>query len=204
MRSRSSLLAIGLIGVLLLSTACNSTEAAPSVASVAGAAGASEDAADSPDAGTAEADPEQAMLDFAACMREHGIDMPDPSSGGGALRLGANEDTDREAFEEAQEECDEHLEGLQREIDPAQRAEFEEAMLSFAQCMRDNGVDMPDPQMDGDGRVTMGGPGGPGGGIDPEDPAFQQAQEACQDIIAGARPGGPGGPGAAPGGGDDQ
>jgi ABC-type glycerol-3-phosphate transport system substrate-binding protein len=38
---------------------------------------------------TAAVDPEQAVLDFAACMREHGVDMPDPdinSAGGGSGR----------------------------------------------------------------------------------------------------------------------
>ena len=30
-------------------------------------------------------DPMDAMLDYAACMREHGVDMPDPRAGGGGL-----------------------------------------------------------------------------------------------------------------------
>ena len=35
-------------------------------------------------------DPEQAVLDFAACMREHGVDMPDPEidSAGGGIAFG--------------------------------------------------------------------------------------------------------------------
>src|SRR5690348_3529272 len=36
----------------------------------------------------------------------------------------------------------------------------EDAFLAFAQCMRDHGVDMPDPQVDDNGRgvIQVGGP----------------------------------------------
>jgi hypothetical protein len=55
--------------------------------------------------------------------------------------------------------------------------------------MRDNGVDMPDPEVDG-GRVIFGGPDGGGGGggggmMAQDDPEFQAANEACQDHLAG-------------------
>ena len=33
-------------------------------------------------------DPEDAMLDFARCMREHGVDMPDPDTSGGGPGVG--------------------------------------------------------------------------------------------------------------------
>jgi hypothetical protein len=55
-------------------------------------------------------------------------------------------------------------------------------MLAFAECMREHGIDFPDPQFDG-GAVMVGGPG-----IDPEDPEFQAAQEACGELLPG-RPG---------------
>ena len=59
-------------------------------------------------------DAEQAMLDFARCMREHGIDMPDPGEGGLISRVGADGELDprSEEFQEAQEACRQHLEGL--------------------------------------------------------------------------------------------
>ena len=57
------------------------------------------------------------------------------------------------------------------EIDP----EMQDKMLEFAKCMRDNGVDFPDPDFSGGGgRIQIGGPGG----IDP----------SSKDV-----PGGPGG-----------
>ncbi|MGI5283185.1 hypothetical protein ACQEVF_07615 [Nonomuraea polychroma] len=50
-----------------------------------------------------------------------------------------------------------------------------EQMRQFAQCMRDNGVDMPDPNPDG----TMGS--GEGRNFNRDDPQFQKAFDACQD-----------------------
>src|SRR5438477_10993926 len=41
-------------------------------------------AAEKTSAKKASKDPEQAMLDFARCMRDHGIDMPDPQISSGA------------------------------------------------------------------------------------------------------------------------
>lgn len=51
----------------------------------------------------------------------------------------------------------------------------------FAQCMRDNGVDMPDPQVDGDGRVTIGGPQAGGGPLDRE--KVEAAQSRCRQYL---------------------
>lgn len=60
---------------------------------------------------------------------------------------------------------------------------MEDAALEFAECMRENGIDMPDPQVS-DGRVRVGGPGGGGGGgIDPNSEEFQAAQAECQPIL---------------------
>ena len=48
------------------------------------------------------------------------------------------------------------------EIDPEQQAEMQEEMLEFAECMREHGIDMPDPVFGDDGRVEVG-IGGPDG-----------------------------------------
>ena len=85
--------------------------------------------------------------------------------------------------------------GDRAEIDP----EMQDKMLEFAQCMRDNGVDFPDPDVSGGGgRIQIGGPGG----IDPSSKDFQAAQEACQSILGEFGPQFNGGPGGGPGGGD--
>jgi hypothetical protein len=61
-------------------------------------------------------------------------------------------------------------------------------MLAFAQCMRDHGIDYPDPVFSEDGGVTLIGPDEGAAGFDPNDPAFQAAQEACQEIFGGSGP----------------
>lgn len=196
--------AAGLV-LLMALAACSATAAAPDgVATLASPAPADASAAPS-----ASLDPEAARLAFAECMREHGIDMPDPETaggpgGGGAFAFGGKGGDDGE-FPEALEACDKFLQqasNFRGEIDPEQL----DRMLEFAGCMRDHGIDMPDPNTNGgimiqrsdDGKVTNGD-----SGFDPSSQAFQEAQEACQPILGDDLPGprtqtGPGGDG--PGG----
>jgi hypothetical protein len=163
---------------------------------------ADDDSGGGADGDVSDAEAEEAMLEFAACMRENGVDMPDPEldGGGGAIAIGPDGAApDREAFEQADEACRHLMEdvmGAPEEMTPEEQAEMEDQALAFAQCMRDNGVDMPDPQFDGDGRVTQ-----ELAAIDPDDESFQDAQDACAEEMGGA--GGPGfriGPGGPPGG----
>jgi hypothetical protein len=67
-------------------------------------------------------------------------------------------------------------------------ADTQEQWLQFAQCMRDNGVDMQDPTFDADGNVQGGLFGG--SGIDPRDEATRTAIGACQDVMPARGPGG--------------
>ncbi len=75
----------------------------------------------------------------------------------------------------------------------------QDALLQFAACMRENGVDMADPTFDADGNPTAGGLGGPDSGIDPQSDEFQTAITACGDLMEGVQFGGRG-----RGGGIDQ
>ena len=137
-----------------------------------------------------ETSPEDARLAFADCMREHGVDIDDPEEGGGKFRIGiapggsadaVNEEGDpvNDEFEEAMDACRDELPQMGEELTPEERAEMEDAMLEFARCMREHGVDLPDPG-DGGGVVRIA----PGGGKpDPEDEEFQEAEEACEDLL---------------------
>ena len=155
-------------------------------------------ASPSPDAST---NPEDAMLDFAQCMRDNGVDMPDPQTGGGGVRITVGQngiDPGSEAFQAAQEACQHFLDdagfGTPRELSQEQL----DQLVAFAQCMRDNGIDMPDPAADGGMNVQIRGQAGSGGagpgGIDPQSEAFQAAMEACQALQPAFGPGGDGGP----------
>ena len=108
-----------------------------------------------------------------------------------------------EGFQDAFDVCGDLLEDLQLGFAGGDQTEFQDQILEFAQCMRDNGYDMDDPDFSafapgggGDGQGPGAG-GGPFGDIDFDDPDFQAAQEACADILAGF---GPGVGGGAPGG----
>lgn len=119
-------------------------------------------------------DPEDAFQEYTACMREHGIEMPDPTSGdgGGVISIGG-EAGDMEAFEEAGTACDPILEAAfgEFELSPEQEAEMMDQQLAFAQCMRDNGIDWPDPTSDNSQMIELGDD------MDPE--TLNAAMETC-------------------------
>jgi hypothetical protein len=152
---------------------------------------------------------EEALLAFAACVRENGIDIEDPTiDADGNLRLGglrgaAAGGDDRETLRAAFGACRDQLEGVALGFrrDGIDRTERDDALLAYAACMRENGYDMPDPDLDF-APDQGGGPGegagtftGPFGEIDREDPAFGEAQAACEDVLAGFGRGPGGGPG---------
>jgi hypothetical protein len=150
---------------------------------------------------------EAAILAFAACLREEGVEVEDPTvDADGNLRPPSPRDIeqgDRDAMRFAMEACSEHLEGVAFGFGGADRSEREDQLFEYAACMRENGYDMPDPDFSAVGQPGQdAGPGAGGGGpfgeIDRDDPTFQTAQEACADIFGGDRipGGGPGGGGA--------
>ncbi len=144
---------------------------------------------------------EEALLAFTACLREQGIDVPDPTmDADGNLQLArpntaqGDPEFDRDTFRAAREACAEHLEDVTLGFRGEDRTETEDQLLEFAVCIRDNGFDMPDPDFS-NATPGQGGGGGPFSGIDRSDPAFQAAAEACSDLLPGAGRGLPRGPG---------
>jgi len=140
--------------------------------------------------------PEDALLAFARCMREHGVDLPDPQlSGNGGGQVVAIDPT-TPAFRAAEKACEPLLPKF-GEMDPAANQAFQDQMLAYAKCMRDHGIDYPDPEF---------GSGGMASAVeltvDPNSPAFQDAQEACGTNLPGGGTmitvGGEGGTGGAP------
>jgi hypothetical protein len=121
----------------------------------------------------------EAALDFAECMRKHGVDVPDPSPGsGGRITFAAPAGgVDDATVQRAQEACQKHLEKARPpELSEEEQREFRERALKHARCMREHGIDMPDPTFGEGGRVQQRIEGD----IEPTDPRFQQAQKACE------------------------
>lgn len=126
-----------------------------------------------PDAGTTEGD----GIKFAECMREHGIDLPDPKDeGGGAVQFSLPRDTDDAAMGKAMDACRQFLPngGEPMKLDSEQLEQARE----FAECMRENGIeDFPDPSSDGGILI--------GGDTIEIDEEFEAAQEACSEFLPG-------------------
>ena len=122
----------------------------------------------------------QAALKFAQCMREQGIDFPDPQAGGGPVRIGG-EGTPEE-LREAEQACAEFREDIEPpELSAAEQKKFKDAALAHARCMREQGIDFPDPTFseDGGAQVRIGE-----GGVEPDDADFKRAQEKCSGKLS--------------------
>lgn len=102
-------------------------------------------------------DGQDALLAWATCMRDNGIEMDDPVfgidgqvvAGLGKDGSGKKADAEGEAYQFANEACAHLVTSFKAPLDPEQEAERAEVLLTWAACMREQGVDMPDP--DGDG-----------------------------------------------------
>jgi hypothetical protein len=144
---------------------------------------------DGADPASSDEDLEEQALEFAQCMRENGVpDFPDPQVDGGRIIMGGpggeTGELDQEAVEKAMKVCEDLRPSGGGNFSEEDRQEMQDAALEHAQCMRENGVpDFPDPEFSDDGaRIQLGDD------IDPESPAFKQAQEACEDEMPN-RPG---------------
>ncbi|MFF4367049.1 hypothetical protein [Streptomyces sp. NPDC001594] len=108
-------------------------------------------------------------LQVRKCLREHGIDAPDPQPGQDprGMTLGTGSE-DPEAVKKAFEAC-----GMQAPGTGEMPQADKDKALKWAKCMRDNGVDVPDPEFKGN---AMGATKIPEG----QEQAFAEAQKKCQ------------------------
>jgi hypothetical protein len=142
---------------------------------------------------------EQTAVKFAKCMREHGIEATaQVGPGASELRIGSRGGKGTpQQMEAAQKACARFQPkgGRGPNLTPAERAQREDQVLAFARCMRQHGIDIPNPETRGAGigiRIKAG--------VNPNDPKFQEAQKACQSLLpkppgGASTSGGPGGGG---------
>src|SRR5262245_7128880 len=116
-KPRIGLAALALAGLGALSACGGGSDPDARVASLASDDGAASTTTVAADKANNE-DVQQAMLDFAKCMREHGVDMPDPTFGddGGTFTAGAKvgdgNDIDRTKLDEAQKACQHFMDAV--------------------------------------------------------------------------------------------
>jgi hypothetical protein len=134
-----------------------------------------------------------------SCLKEKGVELPEPGQGG--LPAGGRpEGTPPEGgppaggppqgfgkggakMKKAFEECGAELPQGKPEGSPMNFGAFRKSIKEYVGCMGENGVDLPEPNLSGEGPVFQESE------VDREDPKFKAANEKCQ-----SRLGVPGGP----------
>ena len=124
---------------------------------------------------------EEGVLEFSQCMREEGIDFPDPSfdvNGNPNFEEVEVQVGNEEEFEAAIVACEDILRNAfpdEFDVDPEVEAALIDASLEFSQCMREQGVDFPDPKPGEFGFFAFRD-----ADIDFNSEAVQEAFEICQ------------------------
>ena len=149
--------------------------------------GAAADGADTREGeATEDATDEDMALAFVACVRDAGIDeMPDPTvRADGTVQLlppGQQQVFQNPDFQEAAEGCVDLIQDATFFSAATDLASIEDSLLEFAQCLRDNGVEVDDPDLSkfapGQGARMFGED------FDPQDPANADAIAACQGFL---------------------
>jgi hypothetical protein len=178
-------IAVGALAVVftLVVAACGGSSGSEGVASIEDTTGQTTNG-DSGSAAAGEQDPQEAALAYAECMREHGIDMADPVAG--RVDLNIQPGVPDGKVDKAMKACEDLLRSAGSQLTEEQQNVLHDAQLAFAKCMREHGIDMEDPKLDGSGIVTQKDTSGEDG-VNPDDPKFQEAQKACEPILREAR-----------------
>jgi hypothetical protein len=155
---------------------------------VAACGGENAASGDANSAADRESDARDAQLKYARCMRDHGVEVPDPTfdRGGGVTQVGPDSDDlprDRGKFREAEQACKKYLDAIEPpQLSEEEQQEFKEAALAHSRCMREHGIEnFPDPTFGEDGRAELRLE--ERSGINPDDPDFKEAQKACEDTM---------------------
>lgn len=117
--------------------------------------------------------PDDQQLAFAQCLRDQGVDVADPSPGQvGLPGLDRSDSETQAAIETCREEVGDVTFGQVGEnmAEP-------DALLDFVDCMREQGIDMPDPGPDGQLSLPEN--------VDPDDPSMRAAGQECSELLRG-------------------
>jgi hypothetical protein len=130
-----------------------------------------------PPPASTERDATDILVDFAECIRDEGYDLPDPdfSLSAGEYRRQLLEngiDVDDPAFEAVVDACEPRLSGILQAFSIEELQTLGDATLAYAQCMRAEGIDVPDPDFTRGVTSVFGD-------LDVSQPGFDEADEKC-------------------------
>ncbi|WP_157245975.1 hypothetical protein [Nonomuraea typhae] len=158
---------------------------APSAAPVSGAKTPAVSASSGAPSASSTSRTEDTLGEWMTCMRQNGVPVEDPRDSG---RLSAADTgVSQQTLEKAQEACRQYVQPATGDRPNANDPSVMDKYLAFATCMRDNGVDMPDPKAGPNGEIEMK----PKTATD--SPQYTQAHHACQSKLPGGGEGSPGG-----------
>jgi hypothetical protein len=123
----------------------------------------------------------QALV-FTRCMRQHGYDMPDPQIEGNnvGLQLPNYQGQRAPKFQAAWQACRRYAPNGGQPESPS--AEDRQQALTFARCMRQHGINLPDPRITADDVDQQGPPG-----MRKDDPRLRAAEQACAQRRGGGK-----------------
>jgi hypothetical protein len=180
-RVRTTVLVAAVLGLALSTAACTRATADDTEVATAATGGRT--------GGTPSPTPslsfEQRLRQWVECMRGEGFDLPDPARNAeGKIAVEPPAGTQKggpleERYGEAQQKC-RKLDPNEVELKPFSAEELEQ-QRKWAQCMRDQGIEMNDPNPNGRPPLPKRGT---------SEAALQKAADACHDEMPRRRSGG--------------
>lgn len=184
--------AAALAATAVLAVACSSSASGPQVASLGGHHGGTTSGQQ-----LTQAQGDRDMVNFARCMRAHGVAMPDPvhRPGHAGLTLQFPSATPGPGMRAANAACQHFIApiiqakqaGAEAAMSPARLAK----LTDYARCMRAHDIPMLDPTTFG--ALNLGNPPGVSSDFGRYSPQFRAADTACRHLLpAGIRDDGTG------------
>jgi hypothetical protein len=158
------------------------TAALAAAAALAACGGSSTSASSASTAGTSQQRDVVALTQFAGCMRARGLPVPDPNSQGqitGAAALQQQYQNTPQG-QAAWNACRSYLQAGVAQLNAAQTQQYRHAQLLFARCMRAHGIQVADPDANGDLHILSQD-------VNKASPQFQRAASACAYLRQSAR-----------------
>jgi hypothetical protein len=166
-----------MVGLALAATACSSPSTGRSVASLPGAQSHTANSSS-----TAHGD--QSLVDFARCMRAHGVPMSDPFHRPGHSGLSIDVPPQDAATRPAYAACNHYIASLveaKQAHGAAMTAAHIQELTHYAQCMRSHDIDMLDPGSQG--QLNLGNVPGITSDFGRYSPQFRAADVSCRHLL---------------------